>query len=161
MGKSKQRISMSKYMTMLEAARMLEISQSALYQAIKRGGLRFTMIKGKKHTSKEWLNSYLTSKNNRDRVFFQGKPLYDYHKGEWSVKMTAYFLKTSINIVHMMLRRGDIKSFRRGIYHIVRRETVLKMQDFKEKQAQELVQEKEDFKQKKAYFNKMLYEKTG
>jgi len=115
---------MGEYLTILQASRMVDLTQSALYQGIKRGALKYVKKKGVKYTTKDWLNAYLTSRNNRQRVHFQGKPVYDYHKGEWSVKMAAHFMNTSVNIVHMYLRRGEIKSFRRGIYHIVIRETV-------------------------------------
>lgn len=149
------------YIKILVASRIANISESAVYQAMKRGALQYKIIRGLRYTTKDWLNAYLISKNNRQRVHFQGKPLYDFHKGEWSVKMTATYMNTSINIVHMYIRKGELKTQRRGSYHVVDRDSVMEKMKVLEKESISARKDMYTFEEKEAYWKKMLYENTA
>ena len=115
---------MSEYVTILQASKIAGITPQSTYLAIKRGALKSKMIDGIRHTTRPWINDYMSSRNNRQRIHFQGKPCYDYLLGEWSVKMVAQHLQTTVQSVHYMLRHGYIRSFRRGSYHVIPRESV-------------------------------------
>jgi predicted DNA-binding protein YlxM (UPF0122 family) len=115
---------MSEYLKIAAASEIAGISVQSTYDAIRRGALQSKKIEGKIFTTRTWINDYMSSRNNRQRIHFQGKPCYDYLLGEWSVKMVAHHLQTTIQSVHYMLRHGHLRSFRRGSYHVIPRESV-------------------------------------
>ncbi len=115
---------MNDYIKIETASELAKISVQALYRGIKRGMLKSARIKGKIYTKKEWVNDYVKNRNNRQAVHLQGKPIFDYLNGDWSVRMAAKYLSTSVQAVHCLLRYGHIHSTRRGCYHVIRKESV-------------------------------------
>lgn len=118
---------MAKYITITKAAQLAGITKQTMFAATRKHVLQYKVIEGIRYTTKEWLNEYLSNRFNRQRVYYNGAPLFDFLKGEWSVKMTAAYLQCTIQHVHFLLRTGRIKSFRRGSYHVVFKDSVTQM----------------------------------
>jgi excisionase family DNA binding protein len=118
---------MSEYIKVDTAADLAGLTVQTIYKAIRKGVLKYKTIARVRYTTKPWLNDYLSSRFDRQRVCFQGKRCFDYLAGEWSVKMAATYLQTTIQSIHYMIRNGHIKSYRKGSYHVIPRESVDQM----------------------------------
>lgn len=115
---------MDDYIKIETASHIAKVTIQSLYRSIKRGTLQHTMIRGRRYTTKHWVNEFIKCRNDRQRVHFQGKPAFDWLNGEWSVKMVARYLHTTVASVHYMLHMGYIKSYQKGTYHVISRESV-------------------------------------
>lgn len=106
---------MDRYLSTDEAAIKSGVTRQAVYLAIKKKKLKADKIGSWYYQIKESdLKEYRINKFNRDNSTFEGKPLYDVSKGEYSLKKAAEYLGMDYTHLYCHMRAGRIPTQRRG-----------------------------------------------
>lgn len=130
---------MEKYLKIPEAALIMGITQQAVYKQIRRYALKATKILGVTHTTLDWIEEYNKHKHSKGRhSIFNGRPVFDEEKGEYSVCMVAERLGVDRMFVLNRILKGEIIAFKRGSYYVIRDEHLQLYLQEQEKGAKQL-----------------------
>ena len=108
------------YISIRDAANKLGLTYYALYCAVGRKSLKAVKRNDILHTTEGWLKEYV--KNNRDKEKvsrFNGMKTFDETKGEYCVKRAAKMLGLKKQRVYWLIYTGQLKTTRKGSYHII------------------------------------------
>jgi excisionase family DNA binding protein len=108
-----------KIMTITEAAKLNRVTRQAIYVAIKLNKLKATKKTTRWSINLSDLEEYKKNKFSRDKSVFDGRPLYDKSKGEYSVKLAAKELKCTPNRIYYLVNKGRINAIKRGSAWII------------------------------------------
>jgi predicted DNA-binding protein YlxM (UPF0122 family) len=117
-----------------QAAKQQKVTRQAIYEAIRKKRL---IAKKDEHDWKWQINikdleEYNNHKFDRKKSTFEGGPLYDSSKGEYSVKEIAKYLKTTPNQIYYAVKRGYLKAFQKSAAWVIKMEDVSAYKKFKE-----------------------------
>jgi excisionase family DNA binding protein len=104
-------------LSVTQTADMMNITRQAVSLAIHNKRLPAKLVKNKWMINKADILEY--KKNKYCNRSFKGKPLYDKTKGEYSVNEISNILDLKRNRIYYLLRKGSIKSTRKGSAWII------------------------------------------
>lgn len=108
------------YITLKKAAEKMKLTYVAVYRAAKRKSLKSVKINEVLHTTEGWINEYKKNWRNKEIVSrFNGRKTFDESLGEMSVKKAAKVLGIKRANLYNLIYAGEIKSIRKGVYHII------------------------------------------
>lgn len=113
-------------LSITQAAKHQNVTRQAIYEAIRKKRL----IAKKDEYDWKWqinikdLEEYNNHKFDRKKSTFEGRPLYDSSKGEYSVKEIAKYLETTPSEIYYAVRRGYLKAFQKSAAWIIKMEDV-------------------------------------
>lgn len=114
-----------KYITLHKAAKIHKCTYVNLYQAVQRKALKAVKINGILNTTEEWLNTYLVNRNDREIVaHFNGKRTFNPANQEYSTKKAASILGISLPKFYKLVYSGQVKTYRKGAYHVVTQQAI-------------------------------------
>lgn len=113
------------YIRLRQAANNMGVTYHNLRYAVLRKSLQAVRINGMLHTTDGWLAEY--QKNRRDRektARFNGKKTFEDQREEFSTKRVAMMLGIKKQHVYWLIYTGQLKTMRRGSYHVVTQESL-------------------------------------
>ena len=119
-----------KYITVAQAAKALEVSIQAVYQAMWRKSLKCIIKDGRRYTTPDWLKDYhddLYSKQVHST--YNGTKVFDSSKGEYSVRMIAERFNVYPQLINWHIARGRIKAFKKGAYHVILEDEIANIEE--------------------------------
>lgn len=108
------------YITLQEASRKIDVTYMALYSAVGRKSLKAVKRNGVLNTTMGWIGEYQKNLRNKElRSRFNGKKTFDEALGEFSTKRVTKMLGIPRNRLFWLIYTGQIKTMRKGCYHII------------------------------------------
>lgn len=80
-------------------------------------------------TTREWVEEWRETINDKDFQRFNGKIMYDPAKGEMSTRQARELLGWTKNKFMYYLQNGHIKYINKGFYYVLHKEDVLAFRD--------------------------------
>ena len=111
-------------LTMREAAKLSKCTISAISASIKKKRLRAKKENDRWYIQKEDLDHYHRTRHSRQYSTYQGKPLYDKTKGEYSAVETAKLLNTNTQMIYYHLRMGRLPYKKRRASYVIQVEDI-------------------------------------
>lgn len=113
------------YITIREAANKLGVTYYSLYCAVGRKSLKAVKRNDVLHTTEGWLREYKKNSRNKEITSrFNGMKTFDERKGEYCVKRVAKMLGLKRQQVYWLIYTGQLKTIRKGSYHVVTQESM-------------------------------------
>ena len=132
-----------KYMTIREAAKLLNVSPQSLWIIGKKGVLKTIKLPNPRgrylqpvlHTTQEWIDEFRSKKySKQERMHFNGRKLYRPEEGEYSTQQAAELIGVNRKRVHYLIQQGVLKAEKRSYYFIVKKEDI---EEYLNKQSEE------------------------
>jgi len=122
---------MDRYLTTDEAAILSGVTRQAVYLAIKKNRLKAERIGPWYYQIKKSdLDEYRENRFCRDKSTFEGEPLYDAAKGEYSLKNAAAYLGMDYMNLYYHMRAGRVSTHRKGAAWIFHRKDLDELRVF-------------------------------
>lgn len=115
---------MVEYIKVADAAKYLEVTQQAIYKQIKRYVIKSKKIDGVTHTTVEWLEEYLKTKDTFHNARYKNRPVNDPEKGEYSIGYVSELLGMKRMRILYLIESGKIRAGRKGSYYILSQATL-------------------------------------
>lgn len=113
------------YITLHQAAKSYGCTYINLYQAVYRKALKAVKVNDVLHTTQEWLNTYTANRNDREIVaYYNGKRTFNPVAQEYSTKKAASILGISLPKLYKLVYSGQIKTYRKGAYHVITQQAI-------------------------------------
>ena len=113
------------YIRLADAAKALGYWYHTLFYATKRKSLQAVRINGILHTTDGWVAEYLKNRTDREKTArFNGKKTFEDRREEFSTKRVAKILGVKKQRVYRLIYTGQLKTIRRGSYHVVTQESI-------------------------------------
>lgn len=113
------------YITLKDAAVLHGVTYYAMYCATRRKTLKCVKINDILHTTPGWIREY--KKNSRDKEVtsrFNGMKTFDETRQEYCVKRVAKMLGLKKTAVYWLLYTGQLKSIKKGVYHVITKDQI-------------------------------------
>ena len=108
------------YISLRQAAINYGVTYYGLYCAVGRKSLKAVRINDVLHTTEGWLREYYKNARDKEKVSrFNGMKTFDERKGEYCVKRVAKLLGLKKQQVYFLIYTGQLKTTRKGSYHII------------------------------------------
>lgn len=102
------------------AAELMGCKIHNVWMLIRRLSLKAKKIKGKYHTTKEWIAEYQNNKRSKDHnSIFNGRKVFNHRNGILSVSMVAKDLNVARCTVIYWIKTGKLKAYRTGHYYVI------------------------------------------
>ena len=119
--------------SMKQAAKLSKCTVGAIFLAIKNKRLKATREGLRWWIQKEDLVSYRKNKYSRMRSIYQGKPLFDKEKGEYSITEAAKELGITVAMAYHYVRCKRFPFTRKGVSYVIQIEDVKRFKEELEK----------------------------
>lgn len=113
------------YISLRQAAINYDVTYYSLYCAVGRKSLTAVKINDVLHTTEGWLREYYKHARDKEkRSRFNGMKTFDERKGEYCVKRAAKLLGVPKQRIYWLIYTGQLKTTRKGSYHIITQENI-------------------------------------
>lgn len=110
--------------TLTQAAKLMHITRQGVYVAIRKRGLKAELVGRQWYIKEEDLIEYQKGKYSREKSAFEGNPLFDLERGEYSVNHTAKILGCPAQHIYYLIRNGELNPRKRGSAWVISREEI-------------------------------------
>jgi len=106
-------------MTILEAAKLLNITRQAVYVAVKQKKIRALKCAYQWKISNSDVLEYIKNRYSRKTSVINGELVFDKSKGEYSVTETACLLHVPNNFVYYSIQSRGLKHKRKAAAYVI------------------------------------------
>lgn len=121
-------VSENEMVSITEAAKINNVTRQAIYVAIKQKKLK-AVKKGRWEIDLKDLEDYRNNKYSRQKSVFNGEPLFDNHKGYFSINQTAKKLGVPAQKIYYATRIGLLKGARKGAAWVIHTDEIERYRD--------------------------------
>ena len=109
----------NKFISIAQAADLHEVTQQAIYVAIKLNKLKASKNNTHWTIHLDDLEAYSKEKYSRSKSMFNGELVYDPTQGRYSINQVSKILNVPVQKIYYATRIGQLKAHRKGVAWVI------------------------------------------